>query len=684
MGVSNSLKHERIMYKFPLNPVLGQEHTEGQKSWEWNGIGWEIIAVPNEQVDAAKLAATQARAAVALAEASMNNASASKDAAKVSELASANAKALAEAAANAARLSEVDAESAQTVAESAATSANSSKNVATTKASEASTSATTAETHKNAAAQSATNAATSATAAAGSATTASTKAADATTQAAASLSSANTAKSHADRADAAANVAVGGQIQADFSVTDTASKAFIKNKPSIPTDNNQLANGAGYAVQSTVTAALNTKEPTITASAPTNYWTGAKTFAPLGAAVLNTTLTGLTVVDAAVTDTDTVVGSVGKLLGQMNARELVWKKNASNGYAGLTGTRQVQLPNPTGNIISVLTNTNTAYRAYVMPDKTGTVALMDDVANPVVNSLNGGQLAGFRNYIINGSMDVHQRSGSINVPPGGSLYTLDRFIVANGTDATITVSQATLADYNGSDLTARMRIAPVTAPTTGEIFVLQRIEGVRTLAGQAATMQALVIMGETNAPVRLTFTQNFGAGGAASVGMSSVSGVASFSTGTWTPNIGTISIPSVTGKTVGTGSYLEAVLAITARTTQVISVTGIQVEPGSKATPFERRPYSIELMMCQRYYKKIETTFQSAVHAASVSTSMTVLFNPPMRGTPTITQSATQYTNCTQSPPEYAHADSYRYTVSGTSPGTVTVNGLTIIANAEL
>lgn len=51
--------------------------------------------------------------------------------------------------------------------------------------------------------------------------------------------------------------AAGGElnVQVDFNETDNTSDAFIKNKPTIPTNNNQLTNGAGY-----ITATLTNEQ----------------------------------------------------------------------------------------------------------------------------------------------------------------------------------------------------------------------------------------------------------------------------------------------------------------------------------------------------------------------------------------------------------------------------------------
>ncbi len=56
-------------------------------------------------------------------------------------------------------------------------------------------------------------------------------------------------------------IATGAEVnvQADFNETDTNSDAFIQNKPTIPTNNNQLTNGAGFTTnQGTVTGVSGT------------------------------------------------------------------------------------------------------------------------------------------------------------------------------------------------------------------------------------------------------------------------------------------------------------------------------------------------------------------------------------------------------------------------------------------
>lgn len=65
-------------------------------------------------------------------------------------------------------------------------------------------------------------------------------------------SEADKAKSEADRAKNYADQATGGQIQADWSQTDSTQKDYIKNKPTIPTKTSQLTNDSGFLIGSDI------------------------------------------------------------------------------------------------------------------------------------------------------------------------------------------------------------------------------------------------------------------------------------------------------------------------------------------------------------------------------------------------------------------------------------------------
>lgn len=81
-------------------------------------------------------------------------------------------------------------------------------------------------------------------------------------------------------------------------------------------------------------------------------------------------------------------------------------------------------------------------------------------------------------------------------------------------------------------------------------------------------------------------------------------------------------------------------------TSNVFYVTGLQLEVGKVATPFEHRSYGEELALCQRYYYRHQRSVQSAylgvAHCQSSTTAELVYFHPvPMRATPQMDSSAT-------------------------------------------
>lgn len=83
-------------------------------------------------------------------------------------------------------------------------------------------------------------------------------------------------------------------------------------------------------------------------------------------------------------------------------------------------------------------------------------------------------------------------------------------------------------------------------------------------------------------------------------------------------------------------------------TSRTFFLTGLQMEVGTEATPFEHRSFGDELARCQRYYAKIENTSGSEIYlgllqAYASGSVFGVIADYPeiMRTTPTVTQSGT-------------------------------------------
>ena len=83
-------------------------------------------------------------------------------------------------------------------------------------------------------------------------------------------------------------------------------------------------------------------------------------------------------------------------------------------------------------------------------------------------------------------------------------------------------------------------------------------------------------------------------------------------------------------------------------------LTGVQLELGSSATPFEHRSYGEELARCKRYYQEINNTQTTARENTSTRYRIMCSFPVEMRATPTLTRtsnnlsfqgSATSYTS---------------------------------------
>lgn len=257
------------------------------------------------------------------------------------------------------------------------------------------------------------------------------------------------------------------------------------------------------------------------------------------------------------------------------------------------------------------------------------------------------------NYIINGAFDIWQRGTSLI--SGNGVYLADRFQTAsNGNTWVYSRQSFTPAELlaNGfGDAKFYARVANTTSAGVGNFTqFLQRVEDVQTLAGQTVTLSYWA-KADAAKSVVLELQQNFGSGGSSSVNTFIVKQALTTS---WARYTHTFTVPSTSGKTIGSSSYadfrwwLDAGSNFDSRTGSLgqqnitFDIWGVQLEAGSVATPFRRNANSIqgELAACQRYYQKhnFATTEDGLIYGAGYTTGDANFIFPlvvELRSTPT-------------------------------------------------
>ena len=292
---------------------------------------------------------------------------------------------------------------------------------------------------------------------------------------------------------------------------------------------------------------------------------------------------------------------------------------------------------------------------------------VNDLAG-TVNLLQSAQFAAGKNKVLNGDMGIWQR-GTSGFGLGGGL-TADRwYFYRDGSGATEAVTQQTftpgtapVAGYEGQFF---WRYAATVAGTGGtERALYQRIEDVRTLANQTVTIS---FWAKADAARTITgfIRQNFGSGGSANVDTNFTSQSVTTS---WARYSATVALPSLSGKTIGTSSFLQIAFLFPINVTETIDIWGVQLEAASSASPFQTATGTIqgELAACQRYYQ------QSGA-------------NPLWSGN--VTNGVTYYMTC-QLPVVMRTSPSCTFTITNnngfpaTNPGASTITAATIWATA--
>ena len=284
-------------------------------------------------------------------------------------------------------------------------------------------------------------------------------------------------------------------------------------------------------------------------------------------------------------------------------------------------------------------------------------------------------LQGFRNRIINGGMVIDQRNAGASVTPTGNTYTIDRWFAGLSQSSKFSVQRSTTAPTGFVNSALITSTSAYSITSTDRFAFSQFIEGLNCtdLGWGTASAKTMTLSFQ----VRSSLTGTFGGAfqnnasdrsypftytiSAANTWETKTVTVAGDTTGTWLTNneigiqvrfsLGTGSTYSNTAGAWVAGDYRSATGATSVVGTNgaTLYITGVQFEVGSVATPFERRDYGRELIMCQRYYEKsynisvvpgtvTETGVAYTIEAnSSGNPSSAVFYNVRKRASATIT-----------------------------------------------
>ena len=239
-----------------------------------------------------------------------------------------------------------------------------------------------------------------------------------------------------------------------------------------------------------------------------------------------------------------------------------------------------------------------------------------------------------RNRILNGNMLIDQRNAgaSVTPPATSAAYTVDRWFLYATQSSKLSVQQnagSITPPVGFSSYVGLTSLSAYSVTSTDQFAFQQRIEGFNTadLNWGTANAKSVVLsfwayssltgtfggaLNNTGTP-SYPFTYSIPVANTWTYITVSITGS---TTGTWATtssssisvifSLGAGSTFSGTAGAWAAGNYVTATgtTSVVGTNGATFYITGVQLEVGTKATPYEMQIYSDQLAQCQRYYEK--------------------------------------------------------------------------------
>ena len=290
---------------------------------------------------------------------------------------------------------------------------------------------------------------------------------------------------------------------------------------------------------------------------------------------------------------------------------------------------------------------------------TGTQITTADIAD--------GAFQANKNLIINGAMQVAQRGTSSTGVSTAGYYTMDRFVWYQQGSTTWNLSQSTVSpDGFAYSYKIEVNNAVASPSSTDYAIISQVFEGqdLQHLDWGTANAKSVTLSFWVRSSITGKFYVELDQSGRWNPVSYTINAADTWEYKTLTFTGDTSTGPDndnsaelyvyfwlLSGSTYAGGTTTEnvwhstnnadrvaGITNLAASTGDVVYLTGVQLEVGETATPFEHRSYGDELQRCRRYYQKlVGASYYGGFHAYTGSTGHYVQLVPSMRAAPTVT-----------------------------------------------